>query len=190
MKQLLYVAYGSNLNLRQMAMRCPTAKLIGTGVIDDYELQFKGMPHGAFATISKKEGMSVPVAVWSLRPKDEKALDSYEGYPSHYHKEDLTVTMNNGPKIPAMVYIMNHKMQFGIPSQRYYNAVYEGYENCGLDVNILNDAVDNSIALYREKVEKLNQESENSIWNFNYFERDEQKSASEPEEDDPIQMQL
>ena len=39
----LYVAYGSNLNLKQMAYRCPTATLVGTGVIDNYELQFKGM---------------------------------------------------------------------------------------------------------------------------------------------------
>lgn len=37
----LYVAYGSNLNLKQMAYRCPTATLVGTGVIENYELQFK-----------------------------------------------------------------------------------------------------------------------------------------------------
>lgn len=187
MNQRLYVAYGSNLNLRQMAMRCPTAKPVGTGAIDDYELQFKGMPHGAFATIGEKAGAYVPVAVWSLRPKDEKELDSYEGYPSHYHKDDLTVLMDNGSQISAMVYIMNHKMQFGIPSQRYYNTVYEGYENCGLDVNILNEAVDKSIALYRDRQEKL---IKNSIWNCNKFECEGQESASEPEEDDPMQMQL
>ena len=33
--QDIYYAYGSNLNLRQMARRCPTAKLLGTGVIPD-----------------------------------------------------------------------------------------------------------------------------------------------------------
>ena len=40
--QDIYYAYGSNLNLRQMARRCPTAKLLGTGVIPDYELLFRG----------------------------------------------------------------------------------------------------------------------------------------------------
>ena len=39
MKKRLYTAYGSNLNLDQMAMRCPTAKLVGTGVIQNYELR-------------------------------------------------------------------------------------------------------------------------------------------------------
>ena len=33
-----YLAYGSNLNLRQMVLRCPTAKAMGTAVIKDYEL--------------------------------------------------------------------------------------------------------------------------------------------------------
>ena len=75
MTKRLYIAYGSNLNLRQMAMRCPTAQLVGTGEVRDYELQFKGAPYGAFATIGPKDGASVPVAVWSLRSRDEKALD-------------------------------------------------------------------------------------------------------------------
>ena len=43
MKKNYYVAYGSNLNLRQMRYRCPTAKLCGTGQLKNYELQFKGL---------------------------------------------------------------------------------------------------------------------------------------------------
>ena len=156
MKNQLYVAYGSNLNMRQMAMRCPTAKLIGTGSIENYELQFKGRPTTAFATIAPKKGASVPVAVWQIKPKDERSLDIYEGYPSHYYKEDIPVELtkdhNGNPisdKVNAMVYIMDPRMNFGVPSQRYYNTVYEGYEDCGLNIKVLNDAVDESIEKYR-----------------------------------------
>ena len=35
MKKRWYIAYGSNLNLRQMAMRCPTARLLGTGLVEN-----------------------------------------------------------------------------------------------------------------------------------------------------------
>ena len=63
MSKRLYVAYGSNLNIRQMKYRCPGAKLYGTGEIENYELQFKGHSDSAFATIAPKEGASVPVAV-------------------------------------------------------------------------------------------------------------------------------
>lgn len=42
----LYVAYGSNLNKEQMKDRCPGAEFVGTGSIENYELQFKGsLPH-------------------------------------------------------------------------------------------------------------------------------------------------
>ena len=54
MSKRLYVAYGSNLNISQMKYRCPGAKLYGTGEISGYELQFKGQPHSAFATIAPK----------------------------------------------------------------------------------------------------------------------------------------
>lgn len=94
MSKRLYVAYGSNLNIRQMKYRCPGAKLYGRGVIEDYALQFKGQPHGAFATIAPKEGASVPVAVWEISEKNEQALDRYEGYPSHYFKQNVPVQLD------------------------------------------------------------------------------------------------
>ena len=36
-----YVAYGSNLNREQMAHRCPEAKLVGTGMLSNYEMVFR-----------------------------------------------------------------------------------------------------------------------------------------------------
>ena len=41
-----YLAYGSNLNVRQMKYRCPTAKIVGTAIIKDYELLYKGSKTG------------------------------------------------------------------------------------------------------------------------------------------------
>lgn len=67
----LYVAYGSNLNREQMRYRCPTAKFVGTGIIEGYELQFKGALHGACATIAPKEGAAVPVGIWTIQKPDE-----------------------------------------------------------------------------------------------------------------------
>lgn len=143
MSKRLYVAYGSNLNIRQMKYRCPTAKLYGTGVIDNYELQFKGQPHGAFATIAPKDGSSVPIAVWEIQARDEMFLDRYEGYPSHYFKQNVLVQLD-GEEVNAMVYIMNLKMGFGLPSPHYYQTVYEGYNDCGLNTDVLNKALADS----------------------------------------------
>ena len=139
-----YVAYGSNLNVRQMAYRCPTARLCATGVIKDYELQFKGQPQSAFATIAKKPGSEVPVAVWEIQRADEYFLDRYEGYPSHYFKKDVPVELSDGREIKSMVYIMNLRMDYGMPSTHYYRTVHQGYLDCKLDTNILNKALGDS----------------------------------------------
>lgn len=183
MKKRLYAAYGSNLNKQQMKHRCPTARLHGTGVIKDYELQFKGKADSAFATIVPKEGASVPVAIWELRPSDELALDRYEGYPSHYSKENIPVE-TAGKNIDAMVYIMNPRMQFGLPFPYYYRTVYEGYNDCGLDTEVLKSALRNSAEKYYDRTidqtlfditdEPENGESE-----------DEEDFYDEPDEADP-----
>ncbi len=158
----LYVAYGSNLNQRQMKNRCPTAKLYGVGEIRDYELQFKGMPDRAFATIAPKEGASVPAAVWTIRPMDEFALDRYEGYPTHYGKQTVTVDLGDR-SVDAMVYVMNPKMDFGMPSYDYYRIVAQGYTDCHLDTDVLNEAVDRSVRKFYDIRSQREQEEEESF---------------------------
>ena len=41
-QESLYFAYGSNINLRQMAVRCPDAKVVAPAVLENYELLFRG----------------------------------------------------------------------------------------------------------------------------------------------------
>ena len=151
-KKRLYVAYGSNLNTYQMKFRCPTARLVGTGIIKDHELQFKGRKDSAFATIAPSEGGSVPVAVWELQPRDEKALDRYEGFPNHYFKQDIPVEMKNGETVNGMVYIMNLRQDFGIPSTGYVQTVSEGYHNCRLDTAVLKNAIRQSVSRYADSI--------------------------------------
>ncbi len=143
-KKRYYAAYGSNLNVSQMSYRCPFAKLYGTGVIKDYTLQFKGNPESAFATIAPKNGSSVPAAVWEIQPSDERSLDRYEGYPSHYFKKNVPVRLNDGQEVNAMVYVMNLKMNFGLPSTHYYRTVHQGYMDCCLDTDVLAEALGDS----------------------------------------------
>lgn len=186
MSKRLYVAYGSNLNKAQMKHRCPTAKLHGAGRIDGYELQFKGAPQGAFATIAPKEGACVPVAVWEIQPQDEAALDRYEGYPSHYFKQDVAVQLD-GEEAEAMVYIMNLQREFGMPSPYYYQAVREGYLNCGLDTAVLDEAVKESAQkFYREYQRRARQQTLLGFEVYGGESDEEQEEDNEPEmEDDP-----
>lgn len=143
-KNRLYIAYGSNLNLEQMAHRCPTAEVVGTAVLRDWRLWFRGGNGGAVATVEREKGWKVPVLIWKIQPQDERALDRYEGFPFLYRKETLRLTVN-GKRVRAMVYIMNEKGRpYGTPSAGYLDTIRKGYESAGFDSNILAHAVKDS----------------------------------------------
>ncbi|WP_461206082.1 gamma-glutamylcyclotransferase family protein [Clostridium sp. DL1XJH146] len=142
----LNIAYGSNLNLKQMAYRCPTAKVYGKGILKGYRLLFKGAPGNAYATIEKRRGGKVPVLVWELQPDDEWALDFYEGYPRFYEKEEVDITLESGETVTAMVYIMTDKLieriHINLPSHRYLKIVEAGYEMAGFDKKVIEKALE------------------------------------------------
>lgn len=151
--EMLYIAYGSNLNLPQMAFRCPTAKVVGASEIKDYGLLFCGGRRNSVATVEPLKGSSVPVLLWTLKERDLQALDRYEGYPHLYRKEILDVELK-GRTVPAMVYIMNEGHPYGSPSDYYLNVIMEGYRTAGFDTEILEQAVERCIQLAQEQQEK------------------------------------
>lgn len=135
-----YVAYGSNLNLVQMARRCPKSKIFGAGYIPDYELAFHGTEGNAHATILPKKGGSVPALVWMVPPKDEMYLDIYEGFPKYYYKEEVDVIVN-GKVVTCMVYLMNQRRVVNLPHPAYVATIRQGYLDNDLDMDYLDEAV-------------------------------------------------
>lgn len=131
MKKQLYIAYGSNLNKKQMQYRCPDAELAGIGALTNYRLEFRRV-----LTVIPCPGSSVPVAVWKISSSDEEKLDIYEGYPKCYRKENLRVDFSNGTGCSAMAYVMNGGY-LSPPSDSYYKIVAQGYEDCSLDKRAL-----------------------------------------------------
>ena len=127
----IYLAYGSNLNIAQMTMRCPEAKPWGTAILHGYRLAFWGGSGHAFATIVPAQGESVPVALWSITADDEAALDHYEGWPHHYRKEMVKVAWGKR-SYSAMVYIMNQG-RVNFPSKYYFETIYDGYNDFNID---------------------------------------------------------
>jgi gamma-glutamylcyclotransferase (GGCT)/AIG2-like uncharacterized protein YtfP len=143
MKTKLYAAYGSNLNLEQMAYRCPHAKVVGKSEIKDYELIFRGWKETAVATIEPKVGNSVPILVWEITEFNEAALDRYEGFPRLYRKENLTVDLDGKPT-EVMVYIMNNGYPVELPSCEYFSTIRHGYNSAEFDLDFLNEALKES----------------------------------------------
>ena len=140
-KKQLYIAYGSNINLEQMAYRCPHSKVLGISEIKDYELEFRGV-----ATIVPSKGASVPVLIWELDERDLPILNRYEGWPRLYRQEKMEFELN-GKTFEGMAYLMNYG-KIAPPSQEYYNTILRGYRENGLDESFLQKALENSFQTY------------------------------------------
>lgn len=130
----LYFAYGSNLNLGQMAVRCPQAGVVGKAVLEGYELAFRR----GVLTILPKEGGRVNGLLWRINAWDELTLDRYEGYPHLYTKELLPVQTDSGPK-NAVAYVMTapycEKVQ--PPGATYLQTVLDGCRMAGFDPKVV-----------------------------------------------------
>jgi hypothetical protein len=136
MMKRLYLAYGSNMNLEQMARRCPTARVLGSAELAGFKLTFRGPNGGAVANIEPDPQGRVPVLLWEIQREDEMALDRYEGYPFLYQKKALPV-MFHGRRAKAMAYIMTPGKPFGSPTGRYYGIIRQGYRDAGFDLSCL-----------------------------------------------------
>lgn len=138
---MLYVAYGSNMNLEQMAYRCPNSKVVGNGKLYGWNLVFN-----IHADVIKgKKNDIMPVVVWNIADKDWHMLDMYEGYPSYYVKETVNVILDDGREEEAIVYVMAENRK-GIcpPTSGYFNGIVKGYVDNGINTDYLFDALDYS----------------------------------------------
>ena len=163
---IYYLAYGSNLSLEQMAMRCPDAVVAGSAKIPGYRLLFKKSGSGFYATIEQDANCFVPALVYKISEYDEALLNRYEGYPKFYYKRyfQLAVKTLRGGRLKGnkqcMAYVLHEERQLGEPSMKYYKLLDEGYARWGFNVEILDKGLADSIGVkpakaYLAKFQKL-----------------------------------
>lgn len=139
----LYFAYGSNLNVSQMARRCPAAVKVGKFMLADAKLVFRGV-----ADVVGEPGAVCPGGIWLITAACEEALDRYESYnpvdpeAGMYCKTVLPIT-GYGEHTELMLYQMNST---GImpPSIYYLNSIKQGYKDFGLALAPLKAAIKES----------------------------------------------
>jgi hypothetical protein len=83
MDEQLYFAYGSNINLEQMAVRCPAATPVCPVTLDNYRLAFRGgAGHFGVAAIIPAQGEKVYGLLWKITPACEVAWIDTRGIPA------------------------------------------------------------------------------------------------------------
>ncbi|CAM4210405.1 Phage-related replication protein [Mycobacterium basiliense] len=122
-----YFAYGSNLCVGQMAVRCPDATDPRPAVLanHDWLINERGV-----ATVEPFAGSQVHGVLWQVSDHDLAVLDSAEGVPIRYRRNRLSVHTDHGPT-PAWVYI-DHRVTPGPPRPGYLTRVIDGAVHHGL----------------------------------------------------------
>lgn len=128
----LYFAYGSNMDVDQMADRCPKAIFVGTAALPDNEF---ALDSEGVATIVPSCGRMVYGVLWLIANSDECYLDAYEGVGTGcYRKATLRVSSDSGRIYPALVYISKRGPHDGITYRPdYLERIIESARRHGLD---------------------------------------------------------
>lgn len=149
MEKIYYLAYGSNLNLSQMKRRCKGSKVVGTAVLDDYRLMFKGSKTGSYLTIEKEKGCKVPLGVFEITKGGLSNLDIYEGYPTFYYRKliEVKVKKKDGKveNLKGLIYIMHEDRKLGVPNGIYMNTCIDGYKDFSFNTDYLFNAYEYSL---------------------------------------------
>ncbi|GIS78430.1 MAG: gamma-glutamylcyclotransferase [Candidatus Pelagibacterales bacterium] len=124
---MLYFAFGSNLNRKQMKRRCKDSKYIGCFTLKNYKLVFRNEYYGGgVADVERKKNSNVLGAIYKISKSDEKVLDVYEDFPTMYIKKYFKLF---GKKV--MFYYMPKKTKYNPPAKIYLNKIIQGYKDCG-----------------------------------------------------------
>ena len=131
MNRRYYFAYGANMAYSSMKSRCPLAEPVHKMTLRGWRLDF-----GHHATIVRDTDAVCDGFLWKITEHCEENLDAFEGYPTYYEKVYLE---QDG--LPFMAYEMVDISRGAYPMQSYIELLREGYDNWGLDHQLLDDAL-------------------------------------------------
>ncbi|MCZ7531163.1 MAG: gamma-glutamylcyclotransferase [Acidimicrobiia bacterium] len=126
-----YFAYGSNMNTRQMAQRCPTARVVQLAILERYAPLVN--VRGVLTLRSSVPGRTHGV-LWHLEAADLVILDRLEGVDEgRYDRVERPVLLESGVTT-AFVYI-DPRMEVGRVRPGYLERVLHGAREHGLPQN-------------------------------------------------------
>ena len=137
-----YYAYGSNLNLKQMTTRCPSAQVVALAKLHNYIVTFprkhRNWPAGV-ASVEAKTGHDVEGVIYSISDEDLLALDEAENLQQNeYYREELKLDVSGKEQL-AWVYIANEMPEAPyLPDQTYMTRIISGAKEQGLSPAYIN----------------------------------------------------
>ena len=127
-----YFAYGSNMHVPSMRIRCPRARLIGAASITDWEFFINVQ---GYASIRPVSGATLHGALWTIGPREESALDAYEDVAGLlYEKITVDAAMPERRCHNVLTYVATNQKP-GQPCAGYMRLVHESAKHLDFPKN-------------------------------------------------------
>jgi len=132
---VMYFAYGSNMDPEQMKTRCPNAELVGIGVMENHVLCFPRRSvkrNCGVSSVAPLAGHKTWGVVYRLTSKDLAALDGSEGFRSDrapklnsYNRVGVIVSFDDLPT-DMVTYVAVAQEDVPLPNAAYLKHIREG----------------------------------------------------------------
>ncbi|MBD64818.1 MAG: 5-oxoprolinase [Halobacteriovoraceae bacterium] len=128
-KNNLVFGFGSNMDLAQIKKRCPSAKIIARGKVQDHEVRYtrySPIRKGGVADMSYAPGKYVLGLIVSINEQDLKVLDKIECSDNGYQRIEIDIEDDNGKTYHCYAYDVIDKEPDIAPTKVYEWLVYSG----------------------------------------------------------------
>lgn len=105
---MIYFSYGSNMSIRRLCARVPSATRIATGMLALHQLRFhkKSVDGSAKCDAQRSEDPShfILGVLYEIHPDEKPGLDEAEGLGSGYEIKDVLIRLDDGTSVHAFTY--------------------------------------------------------------------------------------
>lgn len=134
---MLYFAFGSNLSVAQMRVRCPGSEPVGPALLRGRELGFayrsRNFPPGGAADVVESGNGEVWGALYRLTGQDLAALDRFEFVGDGGYRRITVDVEHEGDLRPALCYEVVDRLGFDLaPIPEYRRLMVDGAREHGL----------------------------------------------------------
>ena len=141
-KMALMFSYGMNTSRVLMQLRCKEAVPFSVGYVEGFNLVFRY--HADLMPTGRVKDRVYGV-IWQISEEDLQLVDIAENYPEYYTRDLKFVKIWNTAlytrAINAWTYTMNGESPQELPDEQYYNLIKQGYEENGVPIDQLQDAM-------------------------------------------------
>jgi hypothetical protein len=131
----LYFAYGSNLDLAAMAIRCPASKPLGLARLPRHRFI---VTREGYASVVRDPRRSVWGLLWDLALADVSALDRYEDVGRGLYTKAMQPVITGSGARRALIYLAADARP-GPPRPGYVEGIVAAARDLGLPADYLRD---------------------------------------------------